>query len=145
MPGARGETPLRIQSWKGSVTTGAASIHPVCAATSAMSASVVRGVIRSTEVDTKATCSFDPGGVEGAHGARHREDACAHEGTVVGHVVARHHGDRAAAGPATGGQAEDQASECRLRRGGRDIRVGVREGMAQHVQIACHRIVGDVR
>lgn len=51
-----GKRPLSTQSLKGSVTTGLRSIHPA-AATARMSASVVCGVMRSTDVATNATWS----------------------------------------------------------------------------------------
>ena len=50
-----GNAPSSTQSAYGSVTTGAASSHPVAAATSAVSPPWSRGVIRSTEVETNDT------------------------------------------------------------------------------------------
>ncbi len=50
-----GNSPLRTQSLKGSVTTAARSCQPVSAVALRRSAGVVFGVIRSTDVDTKDT------------------------------------------------------------------------------------------
>ena len=80
-----------------------------------MSASVVRGVMRSTEVLTKLTLASIQSGQAGVPRPGHARHGVVRHGAVVGEVVAADDGERPGPGSPAGGEGQHQPAQRRRR------------------------------